>query len=167
MKRLLALASLLVTLPVLAALTSSRPALPGPGGVVDAHVRLFAALDRGDADAAAAFFTRTKAGMELTSDGKFRESPGAQFFVPAAAADPAQALAQRFAGGTTKVLSGWSDCPDGDLSWASLELEHTPKGGTPQRWHSTSLVRHGKDGFRLWYWHLAPVAGAGAAVAGR
>lgn len=167
MKRLLVLASLLAVVPALAALAASRPALPGPGGVVDAHVKLFAALDRGDADAAAAYFTRTEQGLELGADGTFRKSPGAQYFLPAVSEDPARELAARFAGGRTKIVGGWSDCPSGALSWAALELEHTPKGGEAQRWHSTGLVSHGDDGWRLWYLHLAPVGKAAGAVAGR
>ena len=166
MKRLLALATLLATLPILAALTASRPALPGPGAVISTHVRLFAALDRGDVDAASAFFTRTGMGMELR-DGEYRQSPGAQFFLPSAVEDPARALAARFAGGRTRVVGGWSDCPDGELSWAALEIEHTPKDGARQRLRCTSLVSHVEGGWRLWYMHLSPAGEGAEALADR
>jgi len=73
--------------------------------------------------------------------------------------DPARRLAARFAGGSTRIVGGWSDCPRGELSWAALELEHTPAEGPAQRWRSTSLSRHEKGGFRLYLWHLSPDEG--------
>jgi len=155
MKRLIAAALALATLPVVALLTASRPALPGPGTVVEAHRSLFAALDRGDAQAAERHLTRSKSGLALDRAGKFVESPGALFFVPGDARKPAQSLAERFKGGTTRILGGWSDCSSEEFSWAALELEHTPAHGSAQRWNSTALVRHEDGGVRLYLWHLA------------
>lgn len=159
MKRaLVSFALLCVALPLCAALTASRPAAPGGGAVVDAHRELFASLDRGDAAAAAKFFTTSKVGMSVDGTGGYGASPGSLFFVPGGAQDPARTMAERFAGGTTRIVRGWSDCPNKELSWAALELEHTPREGAPQRWHSSALVRFGDSGIRLWYWHLSPVA---------
>lgn len=159
MKRTLASFALLcAALPLCAALLASRPAAPGGGAVVDAHRALFACLDRGDADAAAKFFTTSRVGMSVEGTGEYGGSPGSLFFVPGGAQDPARSMAERFAGGTTRIVRGWSDCPNKELSWAALELEHTPREGAPQRWHSSALVRFEKSGIRLWYWHLSPVA---------
>ncbi len=161
MKRLIAAAAFALAVPLaLATLTASRPALPGPGAVVETHRALFAALDRGDAAAAERFFTRSKIGLALDRAGKFVESPGALYFVPGGGADPARAMAERFKGGSTRIVGGWSDCSSGEISWAALELEHTPAQGRPERWNSTALVRHGDDGMRLYLWHLAPAATA-------
>lgn len=157
MKRALVAFALLCTALPLCALLASRPAPLGGGAVVDAHRALFACLDRGDGAAAAKFFTTSQAGMSVDRAGGYGNSPGSLFFVPGGAEDPARTMAERFAGGTTRIVRGWSDCPQKDLSWAALELEHTPREGTPQRWHSTGLVRLEKEGVRLWYWHLSPV----------
>lgn len=160
MKRLIAAAFALSILPAAALLTASRPAPPGPGAVLETQRALLAALDRGDAKAAERFFTRSKIGLGIDPSGKFSESPGALFFVPGDAEHPATALAERFKGGTTRVVGGWSDCSSGEVSWAALELEHTSARGEKQRWHSTALVRHDDDGLRLYLWHLAPAAAA-------
>jgi hypothetical protein len=158
MKRLIAAALALSVLPAVAFLTASRPALPGPGAVLETQRALFAALDRGDAQAAERFFTRSKIGLGIDPSGKFTQAPGALYFVPGDAEHPARALAERFKGGTTRIVGGWSDCTSGEVSWAALELEHTPADGRPQRWHSTALVRHEDAGMRLYLWHLAPAA---------
>lgn len=164
MKRaLVSFALLCAALPLCAALLASRPAVPGGGAVVDAHRALLASLDRGDAAAAAKFFTTSRVGMSVDAAGGYGDSPGSLFFVPGGAQDPARTMAERFAGGTTRIVRGWSDCPNKELSWAALELEHTPREGTPQRWHSSALVRFEESGIRLWYWHLSPVAAEGAA----
>ena len=158
MKRLIAAALALSVLPAVAFLSASRPALPGPGAVLETQRALFAALDRGDAKAAERFFTRSRSGLSFDAAGKFSASPGALFFVPGDAEHPANALAERFRGGTTRILGGWSDCSSGEVSWAALEIEHTPARGEPQRWNSTALVRHENDGLRLYLWHLSPAA---------
>jgi hypothetical protein len=163
MKRALVCLALLCTaLPLAAALLASRPAALGGGAVVEAHRALFACLDKGDAAAAAKFFTTSTVGMSVDGAGEYGASPGSLFFVPGGAQDPARTMAERFAGGTTRIVRGWSDCPDKELSWAALELEHTPRDGAPQRWHSSGLVRMEQSGIRLWYWHLSPVATDGA-----
>lgn len=159
MKRAFASFALLCTaLPLVAALIASRPAAPGGGAVVAAHRALFACLDKGDAAGAAKFFTTSEVGMSVDAEGGFGEAPGSLFFVPGAAQDPARAMAERFAGGTTRIVRGWSDCPGRELSWAALELEHTPRDGAPQRWYSTALVSFHDSGIRLWCWHLSPAA---------
>ncbi|HVS18079.1 MAG TPA: hypothetical protein VMT18_05725 [Planctomycetota bacterium] len=162
-RALVSFALFCTALPLCAALLASRPAALGGGAVVDAHRALFACLDRGDADAAAKFFTTSKAGMSVDRAGGYGDAPGSLFFVPGGAEDPARAMAERFAGGTTRIVRGWSDCPNKELSWAALELEHSPREGAPQRWHSTGLVSFGKEGVRLWFWHLSPVAADAAA----
>ena len=159
MKRAFASLALLCTaLPLAAALLASRPAIPGGGAVVEAHRALFACLDKGDVAGAAKFFTTSKIGMSVDASGEYGASPGSLFFVPGGGDDPARTMAERFAGGTTRIVRGWSDCPNKELSWAALELEHTPRDGAPQRWHSSGLVSFQDSGIRLWYWHLSPVA---------
>lgn len=164
MKRaLVSIALLFAALPITAALLASRPAPVGGGAVVEAHRELFACLDRGDVAAASKYFTTSKVGLSVDAEGGFGDSPGSLYFVPEGAEHPARTMAERFAGGTTRIVRGWSDCPNKELSWAALELEHTPREGAPQRWHSSALVRFEESGIRLWYWHLSPVAAEGAA----
>jgi hypothetical protein len=144
-------------------LTSSAPVLPGPGGVIHAHENLFAALDRGDAEAAASLFTRTGTGMSMNREGKWEGSPGSALYLSdtsatgvAQTAPILEGLAERFKGGKTEIVRAWSDCPSENVSFAILEFEHTSHAGETSRYRSTALAQHQKKGFRFYHWHISP-----------
>lgn len=146
-------------------LSSSAPVLAGPGGVISAHEKLFAALDSGDAEAASTFFTRTDMGMSMNRKGKWSESPGSVLYLldaDARGGDVApilSGLAERFDGGKTEIVRSWSDCPTQSISFAVLEFQHTAHDGEVSRYRSTALVRHEKRGFRFYHWHVSPAPG--------
>jgi len=162
---MLAIALTAAAVAVTTTLSSSAAVLAGPGGIIHAHEKLLAALDAGDAEAAAAFFTRTEMGRSLNRKGKWSESPGSVLYLldaDARGGDVApilSGLAQRFDGGKTEIVRSWSDCQTQSLSFAVLEFQHTAHDGEVSRYRSTALVRYEKKGFRFYHWHVSPAPG--------
>ena len=146
---------------------ASRPAplpAPGPGGILAMHRDLFAAIDRGDADAATAFLAADRKGPGGSTTLFLLDRAGAP--IAARGAPDARETLARFApeskasGGTvqTRITSESADCPTSDLAFAVLELErvHARDGKeVVRRYRSTSLVRFEDSKWKLCHWHLS------------
>lgn len=152
----LALANLM---PTRATAAPAGP-LPGPGGVIDMHRKLFDAIDRGDGQAAASFASDRQDSVLFWFDegGMPRSASGALVGMKVLAKLAADA---RAAGGSfaTSITTSRADCPSGELSWCVLEFErkHATEAGTAvRRYRSTSLVAMTRDGFRLVHLHVSP-----------
>jgi ketosteroid isomerase-like protein len=163
--------ALLALVPVTFLFRPAAAPAVGPGGVIDMQVRLFRALDTGDAAAAAAFVdTDPNGGLADGQDGGLQtpsvfllDAQGAPIVAHGAENVKkllaAQAQASKDGGPewTTRILRSRADCYSGDLSYAVLELERSRgvKGGV-HRYRSTALVRHAKDGgWKLMHWHVS------------
>jgi len=141
----------------------------GPGAVMAMQRDLFAAIDRGDGEAARSF---------VASD---RKGPGGMttlFLIDRAgtlvratdsgsARDALARLAgeSKVAGGSfaTKITMESADCPSSDLSYAVIEFErvHTLDGKVDtRRYRGTLLVRHEESGWKVTHWHVSPGSGA-------
>ena len=149
-------------LPVLVlALASLSPApLPGPGAVIDMHVRLFAALDAGDSEAAQAFLTGSPYFGLFLVDGEGRPAKATSL---QEGKDLLARLAgeAKKAGGTwrTAIVSDKAECTSPEFGFATLEFrrEHTVDGKTVARtWRSTSLGNYRAGQWRLFHWHVSP-----------
>ena len=156
-----------------ATLTSRAPAaapLVGPGGVIELHRQLFAAIDAGDADKAAALLDVSgSAGFADGEDGGIAR-PDLMWLddhgLPESArgAEAARALLTRHAkasqdGGpkwSTKILKSRADCYSADLSYAVIEFERSRgvKGGT-QRYFASALVRSVDGQWRVFHLHVS------------
>ncbi len=154
----------LATLSIATAATA-----PGGGAVLAVHAELLEALDRGDAQRAAALvasgelptlFLVDQLGRSETRQGHDQVAAGIAAWARAAGG-----------GWTTSVVPVRAECPSGELSFALLRIERRRARGEVvevERYLSTSLVRHEKDGWKLVHWHLSPAAPAeGVARAGR
>lgn len=139
------------------------PAARGPGAILAMHRKLFAALDKGDAEAAASF---------LKKSGFFRtelflcDERGRQ--VKARGIEPSRSLVAEWAerrrveGGTwaTKILESNPDCHSPELGYMTMEFEvlHDKDGRrTRKRFRSTSLVTYADGAWSLFHWHVSPV----------
>lgn len=163
----------MLRLPLLVALgalfvpaVSAPPAVShGPHGVIEMHEKLFAALDRGDADAAAAFVAVDRKAQPRSVTMYLVDAKGEPLAATHAgeARDILAKLAAeaKHAGGTwsTKLVREQADCDSPELSYAILELErtHAIDGKTEvKRYRSSSLVRHEDGGWKLFHWHVSP-----------
>lgn len=168
MTRFLSIAALTAALlggSWLAVPRAAPPSALGPGAVIEMHKQLFAALDRGDADAAREFVEGDRKATPRTSTMFLVDASGAP--VKATDADESRDLLARLAGqaksagGTwaTTLTSEAADCYSPELSYAVLELErsHTVGGKTEvRRYRSTSLVRYADKGWKIFHWHVSP-----------
>jgi len=148
---------------------SASPPVRGPGGVIEMHERLFAAIDAGDTEAALAFL---HVDMNMSSKSEMTRRP-CTLVLPdkngTASAAVGQAKSSKalasFIGSqgsgawSTEITSAQADCPSADASWAVLEIKRTRvrEDGvtTERRYHSSSIVAHDGD-FTLTHWHLSP-----------
>lgn len=153
----------LAVAPVLAlsflAKASPAPAL-GPGAVLEMQKQFFAAIDRGDADAARAFvdvgnsdlvFFGLDGGTPVVADGS------------AKVGDMIGKLARdaKSGGGTwTTTIASWkASCGSADASYAVLELDraHVVDGkSSVQHLRSTALVHYADGKWKLFHWHVSP-----------
>lgn len=174
----LVLASLAATAAVVTPLLLSNarasapplgPTMLGPGAVIDAHKKLFAALDAHRADDAIALVDTTgEAGFSDGEDGGIAR-PSAVLVddggapVLASGAEAVKKAVRDLAkedglpAWTTRIVRSRADCASAELSYAVLEIERTRgvKAGT-KRYRSTSLVRLVDGTWRLFHWHLSP-----------
>jgi hypothetical protein len=146
--------------------SAPRPA-PGPGGILAMHKELFAAIDRGDGEAAGAFVAGDRKVMPRTPTLFLDvDAGGADAPLKAADAEEARELLARLAAGAKRSGGGWTttitseqaDCYASELSYAVLEFEraHTVDGKTEvRRYRSTSLVRYESDHWRIFHWHVS------------
>jgi hypothetical protein len=161
----------LLTLPALLALVLSPATQPsaGPGAILAMQKALFAAIDRGDAEAAGAFVAPDRKGPGgMTSFFLVDRSGAALRATDASSAR--QVLAKlaaesKAAGGTfeTRITTEIADCPDSELSFAVLEFERksTAQGKVEtRRYRGTLLCRYEGDSWKVSHWHVSPAAGA-------
>jgi hypothetical protein len=160
----------LLTLPMLLALAlapAPRPAA-GPGAIIAMQKALFAAIDRGDAEAAGAFVASDRKGPGgMTSFFLVDRSGAALRSTDATSAR--QVLAKlaaesKSADGTfeTRITTEIADCPASELSFAVLEFErkHTSPGKVEtRRYRGTLLARYEGDAWKVSHWHVSPAAG--------
>jgi len=153
---------------VLAALVSAAPApapVPGPGAVLSMHRALFAALDRGDADAVAAFVAPDLRGPPRTSALFLLDAAGEP--VVARGADASRDLlavlarGSRAAGGTwtTTMSREEAECHSSEVSYATFEFErvHEVDGRrVARRYLSSSLACYEAGAWRVFHWHVSP-----------
>ena len=171
-----ALASAILAGSWLAVPRGAPPSALGPGAVIEMHKQLFAALDRGDADAAREFVEGDRKATPRTSTMFLIDGSGAP--VKASDADESRDLLARLAaeskkaGGiwTTTLTSEAADCYSPELSYAVLELERSHAIGDKtevRRYRSTSLVRYADKGWKIFHWHVSPADAVAAAVSSR
>ncbi|MFO0981473.1 MAG: hypothetical protein U1E76_06915 [Planctomycetota bacterium] len=150
--------------------------LPGPGAVIAMHESLFRAIDAGKVEEALPFLHD-----DMNMGENYRARPCSLFLCD----QQGQPLTARNHEQSAKLLKDWTlasagdgkwtttvtpigaDCFSAELSYAVLEITRTRTVDgktTTRRYHSTSLVTYGKDGWQLTHWHLSP-AEAGAAGA--
>ena len=143
----------LLTLPALLALAlpPAAPPAAGPGAILAMQKALFAAIDRGDADAAGKFVASDRKGPGgMTSLFLVDRSGAAMSATDASSARAALAklaAESKAAGGTfeTKIVGESADCPDSELSFAVLEFERTHTAGgkvETRRYRGTLLARY-------------------------
>lgn len=140
---------------------SAPPTAVGPGGILQMHAQLLAALDAGDGRAVAAHI----GGGESTT--LFLCEPDAE---PVVAMDRKNVCDELIRWAERSAKAGeWSsrsvpvrvDCPTSDLSYAIMEIERRAKGSKDvERYHSTALVEHRGGKFKIVHWHLSPARDA-------
>lgn len=153
-------------------LVSSSPASPvalpaslGPGGILEMHRHLFAAMDRGEVEAVKSFIDDDRRNSERQDSLFLVEASGAP--VRAWGGAGARELLARLVEADKKSGGEWkttitkssAECPSGDLSYAVLEFEraHIVDGKTVlERYRSTSLVRMSEGQWKLFHWHVSP-----------
>jgi hypothetical protein len=164
----------LLWLPALLALALPPTPTPvarapiGPGAILAMHRDLFAAIDRGDGAAAAAFLGSDRKGPGGSTSLFLLDRAGAPTRATGAT-DARELLAKvaaesKSAGGTfqTRITTEIAECPASELAFAVLELErvHAHDGREEvRRYRSTSLVRYEESGWKLLHWHLSAAAG--------
>jgi hypothetical protein len=177
MLRTAPLLAALAAVPLLAARPPAAPAAPappGPGAVLAMHERLFAALDRGDAEAVAGALApdETVGGLERRAhvflDGPHpRAARGAAEARTVLAHWPKLWRSDR-AEVTTTIVRHQTECASGDLSYGVLEVERAYERGGARlvdRLHVTSLVAYRDGSWKLFHVHVSPVALAEPAAA--
>ena len=157
-------AAALCTLPR----SETAPAPAGPGALLSTHKQLFAALDRGDAGAAAELFRENPLGAGYSEEQGWSKAPGSRHFLLGAGDAPAEPVANgdlgellaswSERGGSTRILNAWTDCYSEDLGFAVLEFEHEGADGVRTRYRSTSLAAYRGGGWALCHWHVSPAA---------
>lgn len=162
--------AMMLALPTLFAL--SLPPAPkspaGPGAILALQKELFAAIDRGDGDAAATFVASDRKGPGGMTSLFLVDRSGAA--IRATDAHGArEALAKlaaesKAAGGgfETKITSESADCPASELSYAVIEFEriHTLEGKVDTRkYRGTLLVRYEGSAWKVSHWHVSPGSG--------
>jgi hypothetical protein len=160
---------------VLAPAASPAPApLLGPGGVIEMHRQLFAALDRGDSEAVKSF---------VDDENRDADRQGS-VFLPDVAGAPAEAwgsagmrdLLGRFVAEQTKLGGEWkttitrvsADCPSSAVSYALLEIarSHNADGKTDvEKYQGTGLVHFNDGHWKLFHLHLSPANAASTSLA--
>jgi hypothetical protein len=163
----------LATSPSISPSATPSP-LVGPGAVLEMHRQLFAAMDRGDVEAAKAFV-----------DGENKDSEReVSLFIPDASGIPTEAwgsnasreLLSRLVADRSKLGGQWTttitktsaDCPSSSLSFAVLDIERTRAvdGRTEaEKYRSTSLVHFSDGHWKLFHWHLSPAGASASALA--
>ncbi|MEM7309064.1 MAG: hypothetical protein AAF682_20440 [Planctomycetota bacterium] len=148
----------------------------GPGGVLDAHRKLFAAMDARDVEGVRALLAPQVGGATVNAEGDWGDPIGFRAYVlddkglPRSVdkelaavkwllAMDATALPDGSSGWSTRIVDAWLDCPSGDASYATLELERTARGGdevVTRRYRSTSLVAHRDGDWSIWHLHVSP-----------
>ena len=177
LKSILALLALPIVLALLALAPASatpQPAPLGPGGVLELHEKLFAALDKGDAAAVKTMLGGHKRGLVHKDDRWAQEGLTMRTFLVDGKGTPrsgdgveaAVKLLFTWDGASKKnprwkttILEGWMDCPSEEISFATLQFERTRTVGDEiqtKRYRSTSLVSHTKRGWKLWHFHVSP-----------
>ena len=144
---------------------TSSPPVRGPGGVIEMHEKLFAAIDAGDTEAALGFLhadMNMKSRLEMTRRPCTLVLPGRPIAVGQATSSKALAAfieSQGHGDWQTEIVRAQADCPSQDASWAVLEVKrtHTGEDGavSEKRYNSSSIVAHDGD-FTLTHWHLSP-----------
>jgi len=150
---------------------SSATALPGPGGVIALHERLFEALDDLDLEALDKI-------LDVDSpDGRRKTvllfDDGGEDPITAWGHGGAREALTRWAamtGSGTRIVRQQVDCPSGEMSYAVLEFERiqrfTDGSARLRRFRSTSLVRHAQGGWKLFHWHVSPAEDDGQLIKG-
>jgi hypothetical protein len=133
------------------------------------HRDLFAALDRGDADAAREFVASDRKGPGGLTTCFLVDRSGRP--LRSVDATSTRELLARLAGdakaaGTgfqTKITFESADCPSGDLSYAVLEFERTrivDEKPETRHYRGTSLVRMEGSKWKLTHWHVSEARAA-------
>lgn len=164
----LVLAALVHAAPQPAAFPPAGPVrapAPGPGAILHMHRSLFAALDRGDAEAAMAFVAPDLNGPPRKSS-LFLVGMAGEPVVSTTAAASSELLAvlakeSGAAGGTWKTTMSreTAECDSGEVSYATFEFErvHEVDGRkVARRYLSTSLACYEKGEWRIFHWHVSP-----------
>src|SRR5262245_7593124 len=163
--------AMMLTLPALLALASQpAPKAPvGPGAILAMQRSLFAAIDRGDGEAAASFVATDRKGPGGMTSLFLVDRSGAAIRAvdePSCRAALAKLAAEsKAAGGTfeTKITSESADCPASELSFAVIEFDrvHTLEGKVERRkYRGTLLVRYDGAAWKVAHWHVSPASGA-------
>lgn len=143
-------------------------ASPGPGGVLELHRRLFAALEAHDREAALTVLDVDRKALPV-SVVLFDGGPPLTARTRDGAAEALIEWAARTGSGT-RIVRQQVECPSTDLSYAVLELERvqTSKDGTRRlrRFHATSLVREVEGRWKLFHWHVSPAEDDGQLLKG-
>ena len=158
--------AMLLTVPALLTLAlPPAPAAPaGPGAILAMQKSLFAAIDRGDAEAAKAFVAHDRKGPGGMTTLFLIDRGGAP--MRATGTDEARevlaklAAESKAAGGSfeTKITGESAECPSSDVSYAALEFErvHTVDGKASKRtYRGTLLVRWEDEAWKLTHWHVS------------
>lgn len=164
MNRTLTTLAALATLSVAALSLSpkravAQPALLGPGGIVEMHEELFAALDRFDLAAAQEVLDVDRKGRPVV----LMLDDGGDTPITSRTRDGAKKALQDWSTSTglgTRIVSQQAECPSEGMSFAVLEFERIQQftDGTRRlrRFRSTSLVRMTKGKWKLFHLHVSP-----------